>query len=203
MSNYSPISRLLATLALAGFLVALVVIAIVSASSGGGGETTTTSAARTTAPRRPARPTTTAPARPKTEPVKLTGTGAYDPEGDGRENDDLAPLAVDRKLATFWKTEHYLRGFNKSGVGLVLDAGRRRRISKVVVFTDAPGASAVIELGDAATGPFDPASAERTLNGRTAFPLTRGAAGRFVVVWITAVPEPAGEAHVNEVRATG
>ena len=202
MSNRASISRLLAGLALAGFLVALVVIAIESASSGGG-ETTTTLARRPTVPSRPPRRTTTAPARPKLTPVRLTGVGAYDPEGDGRENDDLARLAVDGKLATFWKTEHYLRGFSKSGVGLVLDAGRRLRISKVVVYTDAPGASALIELGDAVAGPFDPVSAERSLNGRTAFPLTRGAAGRYVVVWITAVPEPAGEAHVNEVRATG
>ena len=203
MRNHSPMSRLLAGIALVGFFVALVAIAIESGSSGDGGELATTSVARTTVPRRPARPTTTAPARPKTAPVKLTGTGAYDPEGDGRENDDLASLAIDGRAATFWKTEHYLRGFSKSGVGLVLDSGRRRRISKVVVFTDAPGASALIELGDAPTGPFDPASAERALNGRTAYPLARGAAGRYVVVWITAVPEPAGEAHVNEVRATG
>jgi hypothetical protein len=193
-------SRVLATIALAAFLVAMVAIAVVSVTSGGG-TTTTTPTARATVESRPAKPATTAAAPPKAAPVRLTGAGAYDPEGDGHENDDLAPLAVDGNLSTFWKTEHYLHAFRKSGVGLLLDAGRRRPISKIVVDTDAPGASARIELGDNPAGPFDPASAERPVNGRTAFPLAKGSAGRYVMVWITAVPEPAGEAHVTEVRA--
>ncbi len=193
-------SRLAAGLALAAFFVAMAVIAIVSRSSGGGGATTTTT--RTVPPP----PTTTAaraPAPPKPAAIRLTGVGAYDPQGDQHENDSLAPLAVDGNPSTFWKTEHYLHGFHKTGVGLVLDAGRRRPIAKVVVVTDGPGASALIQLGDSPTGPFHPASAERALNGRTAFPLAKGSAGRYVVVWITAVPEPAGEAHVAEVRAFG
>ena len=193
-------SRMAAGIALAAFLVAMLVIVVVSATSGGGGSTTTT-AARTTTQVSTTQPTTTAATPAKTTPVELTGAGAYDPEGDRHENDDLAPLAVDGDASTFWKTEHYLHGFSKTGVGLLLDAGRRRPLSKVVVVTDAAGASARIELGDSATGPFDPVSVERPLNGRTAFPLTRGAAGRYVVVWVTAVPQAAGEAHITEVRA--
>jgi hypothetical protein len=196
-------SRLLAATALAAFLGAILVIALVSATSGSNGGGTTATASTTRRPTRPATTTKPAPPKPTAKPIHLTGVGAYDPEGDRRENDDLARLAVDGNPATFWKTEHYLHGFNKSGVGLLLDAGRRRRISKVVVVTDGPGASARIELGDDAAGPFDPASAERRLNGTTAFPLARRAVGRYVVVWITAVPEPAGEAHVVEVRAVG
>ncbi len=189
-------SRLLAGIALAAFLVAILAIAVVSSTSGGHSATTTS----TTVAAAPTRPATTAPA-PKPRAVALTGAGAYDPEGDGHENDALAPLAVDGQPATFWKTEHYLHGFNKSGVGLLLDAGSRRRLSKVLVSTDGPGASAQIELGDAPTGPFRRVSADRPLNGTTAFPLTKGAAGRYLVIWVTAVPEPAGEAHVTEVRA--
>ncbi len=192
-------SRVLAATALAAFLAAMVVIAVVSATSGGGGKSTTTTAAP---PATSASPPTTTVSKPKPKPIALTGVGAYDPEGDRHENDDLARLAVDGNPSTYWKTEHYRHAFSKSGVGLVLDAGRRRSISKVVVVTDSPGASARIELGDNAAGPFDPASAERPLNGTTAFPLTKGAAGRYVVVWVTAIPEPAGEAHIAEVRAT-
>jgi hypothetical protein len=196
-------SRVLAAIALAAFLVAMVVIGFESVTSGDdGGQTTATTTTRQR-PKPSKRPTTTPSAARKPHPIELTGAGAYDPEGDQHENDDLAPLAVDHNLSTFWKTEHYLRGFSKSGVGLLLDAGRRRPISKVVVFTDGPGASARIELGNAPTGPFDPASAERKLNGRTAFPLKKGAAGRYVVVWVTALPTPANEAHITEVRAQG
>ena len=194
-------SRLLAGIALAGFLAAGLIIAVVSATSGGDGGRTTTAAPRTTVRTQTAQPTTTATTR-KTSAIKLTGSGAYDPYGDRHENDDLAPLAVDGDATTFWKSEHYRNGFGKPGVGLLLDAGRRRSISKiVVVVADAPGASARIDLGDSPNGPFDPASAERKLNGTTAFPLKNGAAGRYIVVWLTGIPEPAGEAHIAEVRA--
>ena len=72
--------------------------------------------------------TTTKPAagRPKAAPfVKLSAAGAFDPEGDGRERDEEAQLAVDGRQETFWRTERYARFF-KSGVGLVLDAGPAR-----------------------------------------------------------------------------
>jgi hypothetical protein len=180
----------------------MLAIAIASATSGGGSGSS--SRAKLTTPttrQKPSRPARTVP-RPVPRPLKLTAVGAYDPEGDRRENDELARLAVDGNPSTFWKTEHYLHGFNKTGVGLVLDAGRRQKLSKMVVVTDRPGASARIELGDDPAGTFDPASIERTLNGRTAFPLANGAAGRYVVVWVTGVPEPAGEAHITEVRAS-
>jgi hypothetical protein len=189
-----------AGIALAAFLVAMLAVVIVSATSGDGGGTTTTTA-RTTTQTRTSTPTTTEAAPTPAKPVKLTGAGAYDPEGDRHENDNLASLAADHTSSTFWRTEHYRNGFTKTGVGLLLDAGRRRRLTKVVVDTDTPGAAARIELGDDPDGPFNPVSVERPLNGRTAFPLTRRAAGRYVVVWITAVPEPSGEAHVTEVRA--
>jgi hypothetical protein len=133
--------------------------------------------------------------------VKLAAVGAYDPEGDRHENDDLAPLAVDGDPSTFWKTEHYNHGFFKQGVGLVLDAGRRRALSRVSVSTDGGGSSAQIELGDSAAGPFHPVSADRPLTGTTTFPLRKGAAGRYVVIWITALPQAVGEVHITEVRA--
>jgi hypothetical protein len=194
-------SRMAAGIALAAFLIAMLAVVIVSATSGDEGGTTTTTTARTTTRTRTTTPTTTKAAPAPAKAVKLTGAGAYDPEGDRHENDNLASLAVDGNPSTFWKTEHYRNGFTKTGVGLLLDAGRRRHLTKVVVDTDSPGAAARIELGDDPAGPFNPVSVERPLNGRTAFPLTRGAAGRYVVVWVTAVPEPGGEAHVAEVRA--
>jgi hypothetical protein len=184
--------------ALAAFLVAMIVIVIASATSGGGSSSKPT----TTAPPTVTRPTTTAPPpRPKQVAVKLTGTGAYDPEGDGHENDDLAPLAVDGDRTTFWKTEHYKRFFKK-GVGLVLDAGRSLGLSHVVVETDGRGSSAQIQLGNNPAGPFHAVSANRPLTGTTTYTLTKGAAGRYIVIWITALPQALGEAHITQVRAS-
>lgn len=190
-------NRLLAGGALAVFIAAMIAIAIGSATSGGGGSRPTAVAQTTIATTEPA---TTASTPPRASPVKLTGSGAYDPEGDGHENNDLAPLAVDGNPATFWKTEHY-NSFRKTGVGLLLDAGQRRTFSRVLVGTDGDGSSAQIELGDDAAGLFHTVSTDRPLIGTTTFTLTKGAAGRYVVIWITSLPQTIGEAHITEVRA--
>jgi hypothetical protein len=194
-------NRLVAGAALSAFLVAMLAIAITSATSGGGSSPAGTATGATNTAAQPTRPATTV-SRPRTVPVKLTAVGAYDPEGDGRENDDLAPLAVDGNPSTFWKTEHYTSGFFKKGVGLVLDAGRRTAISRVTVSTDGSGSSAQIQLGDSSAGPFHAVSADRPLTGTTKFPLAKGAAGRYLVIWVTALPQALGEVHITEVRAT-
>ncbi len=141
------------------------------------------------------------PARPRlAQFVKLAAAGAYDPEGDGRERDEEASLAVDGRPATFWRTERYSRFF-KTGVGLVLDAGRRVRVEQVVVDTPTPGIRAAIRLGNAPEGPFATASPARTLTARTRFPVAKRP-GRYVVVWVTSVPpESAGEISEVRVRA--
>lgn len=191
-------NRLVAAGALAAFFVALLVIVLMSAG-GGKKETTTVSPATTRAVTTRATTTTAAPANPR---VKLSAVGAYDPEGDGHENDDLAPLAVDGDPTTFWKTEHY-HSFGKTGVGLVLDAGRPRPLARVLVSTDSTGAAAEIEVGNNPNGPFHLVTAVKPLTGTTNFKLAAGTKGRYVVVWITSLPAAAGEAHVTEVRAFG
>jgi hypothetical protein len=129
--------------------------------------------------------------------VKLTAAGAFDPEGDGHERDEEASLAVDGNESTFWRTERYSRFF-KTGVGLVLDAGRPVRVRQVVVDSGTPGVRAEIRLGSARAGPFTRVSAAKTLTARTTFPVA-GGAGRYVVVWVTGLPpESAGE--IAEVR---
>ena len=199
ISHTEPVNRFLAAAALAAFIGALAAIAI--SSSGGGDKHAATTIAQTTT-RATTRPTTTA-SQPLAQAVKLSAVGAYDPEGDGHENDDLATLAVDADPATFWKTEHYTKGFFKKGVGLVLDAGRPRTISKVIVSTDSAGSRALIQVGRNPNGPFRSVSAEQSLSGATTFTLAKGSAGRYVVVWITELPQAIGEAHVTEVRAVG
>jgi len=150
--------------------------------------------------------TTTRP-KPTTRPVararfvKLTAAGAFDPEGDGHERDEEVSLAVDGDRSTFWRTERYSRFF-KTGVGLVLDAGRRVRVRQVVVDSATPGVRAEIRIGSSRTGPFTRVSPAKTLAARTTFPVA-GRTGRYVVVWVTALPpESAGEVAEVRVRAT-
>ncbi len=170
---------------------------IVAASHGGGGSPTGTVAADSMPTQ--TKPKST-PKPPKTAKIALSGTGAYDPEGDRSENDADAPLAVDRNLATAWKSERYRSAFTKSGVGLVLDAGRPVKASRVVLLTDTPGYKAEIQVGDSATGPFTAVSDARQATGRTVFTL-RPRSARYVMIWITSMP-PGGVAAVSEVIAT-
>jgi len=133
--------------------------------------------------------------------VRLKAAGAFDPEGDGHERDEEAQLAVDGRQSTFWRTERYSRFF-KSGVGLVLDAGRRVRVQQVVVDSPTPGVRAEIRLGNSPAGPFARVSPAKTLTARTSFPVAKRP-GRYVVIWITALPpESAGEVAEVRVRAT-
>jgi putative peptidoglycan lipid II flippase len=194
-------TRLIAAGALAAFIAAMVAIALASLGSDGGGGGQTHTAGTTTRAVSRTHPTTTAPKPPA--PIKLVAVGPYDPPpGDGTENDSQVPNAVDGDQATFWSTEHYTHGFFKPGVGIVLDAGKRHGIARVLVGTDENGSRAEIQLADSPTGPYRVVSTDQALRaGTTAFALKRGATGRYVLVWLTALPSATGEGHINEVRA--
>ena len=189
--------RLLAAGALATFLVGLGVAVAV----GLGGEDPAVSASPTTTTstqRQP--PLRRSPSPPGARFVELTAAGAFDPEGDGRERDEDASLAVDGRRDTSWRTERY-SSFFKKGVGLVLDAGRRVRVEQVVVDSPTPGIQAEIRVGWAPRGPFATASPAKTLASRTRFPVARRPA-RYVVVWVVELPpESAGEISEVRVRA--
>jgi hypothetical protein len=185
--------RLLAGAALAVFLVGLG--AAVVQGLGDGESSTAATPPAALAP--PPPPSPVAPRRKPARFVPLTAAGAFDPEGDGRERDEDAPLAVDGRPDTFWRTERYSRFF-KQGVGLVLDARRRVRVEQVVVDSATPGIRAEIRLGDAREGPFTAAAPAVTLAARTRFAVAKRSA-RYVVVWVVALP-PGSAGEIAEVR---
>lgn len=192
---------MLAAVALAAFLAAMVVIALSSALSDGNGSAATTTATVTVSRETAPPPEATTVRRPPAR-VPLAPVGVYDPPpGDGHENDSAVPNAVDGDPSTVWSTEHYTNGFAKPGVGIVLDAGRRRAITRVVVGTELDGSRAEIMLGDTPGGPFRLVSKNRLLGRATTFDLRRAAAGRYLVVWITRLSPAVEEAHVTKVRA--
>ena len=130
-------------------------------------------------------------------PVRMQALADFDPQGDGTEHPETVSAATDRDTTTAWTTEEY-SSFEKSGVGLMLDAGSRVGLSRVVVVTDTPGFTATI-LGGSTRTDFVDVSEEQQLRRRTVFDVdTRGEPFRYYVVWIT---DPNGRAHVNEVRA--
>jgi hypothetical protein len=67
-------------------------------------------------------------------PVKVRSAAAFDPEGDGTENDADAKLAIDGDLTTEWTTVTYASrnlGGLKEGVGLQLDLGKDRSVGGI------------------------------------------------------------------------
>lgn len=139
---------------------------------------------------------------PALVPRRLVAVAAYDPDGDGHENDGAAAEATDGDPATAWSTEHYRSFAYKSGVGLVLDAGRPVKLARLVVVSDTPGFVAEVAAGSSPQGPFSPVSAGQAVGSTTAFALEESDAARYRMIWITSLgAESGGVAHVNEVRA--
>jgi eukaryotic-like serine/threonine-protein kinase len=138
-------------------------------------------------------------------PVQLHGLTTYDPRGDGSEGvlgRQTAPRATDGNPSTYWSTETYNTqdwGNLKSGLGLVLDAGRTVTLSKVTVATMTPGFVAQIEVGNT-PGSFAVDSSSQTVGSRTTFTLS-GKSGRYWMVWLSRLG-PLRTAHITEVRAT-
>jgi eukaryotic-like serine/threonine-protein kinase len=136
-------------------------------------------------------------------PVQLQGVGDYDPQGNGGEHSDTAPLATDGNPATSWTTETYGNqdfGGLKDGVGLVLDAGSSVKLAHLTVTTPTPGFVAEIQVGDSQCGPFTVDSSSQTVAAKTTFTLD-GTSGQYYVVWITKLP-PQDRAEISEVTAT-
>lgn len=187
-------TRLVAAGALIAFLGGLSVI-VLSGSRGNGIRVQTVPLATTETTPGP----TPAPA-PRVR-IAVTGVGAYDPDGDRSENDGEAVLATDGKPATAWKSERYRGTFSKTGVGLVVDAGKPVKASRAVVSSETPGYDAEIRVGDSPAGPFVAVSKTQVTRERTIFVL-RPRPARYLMVWITSMP-PGGAAAVNEITVTG
>jgi serine/threonine-protein kinase len=137
-----------------------------------------------------------------TGPIHLVASNAYDPEGDGQENDELVANATDGNPSTDWHTEHYHSaafGNLKSGVGLVLDAGTPVRPSSLTIESSTPGFQADIKAGASSNGPFDTVSSSMEVGSRTTFQLSVDPARRYFLVWITSLPADTLRAAVNEV----
>jgi serine/threonine-protein kinase len=141
---------------------------------------------------------------PPAQNVRLAGIGAFDPEGTGGpgEHDEEAKYATDNDPGTYWTTEDY-RSFTKSGVGLVLDAGRPVALSQLTITSDDPGFTARIRASASPTGGFQNVSDPEDVEDESAtFDVdTNGRSYRYYLVWLQ-LPRDGGRAHINGVRTT-
>jgi len=140
--------------------------------------------------------------------IRLRAVAAYDPPpGDGVEDNPRLSLATDGNPTTYWATEWYTNahfGNLKSGVGIVLDAGKPVHLATLTVQSDTPGFVATIKAGHSRTGPFQPVTPTQTIARRTTFRLRPGPASEYYLLWITELSPTTGpnyQAHINEVNA--
>lgn len=137
--------------------------------------------------------------------VPVVGITSFDPEGDGDERNDLAPLAVDGDPETQWTSHTYLSsgwGSLKSGTGLVLDLGEGATVSEVEIqlgdgdmgatlyLADSPGLEGATELG-----------ADEQAEGTWTVTPEAPATGQYLILWFDrAATTDAGEiAGVREI----
>ncbi len=135
----------------------------------------------------------------------------FDPLGDKEENPDQAPLAIDGLSETAWQTSTYFNsaalGGLKDGVGLILDLGGPREVDSLRLRFGGEPTSLVVyaaprkadevprsrrDLESVAT--VDAAGADASISLRS------GVVTRFVVVWLTSLPEVEPDRFRGEIR---
>ena len=182
---------------LAGIAVVVVLASIlgyfVSRSTGDGGEPG------------PGDPTSAVRALP------ISSVNDFDPQGDdGEENPGQVARVIDGNVRTGWRTTTYFSqaslGGLKDGVGVVLDLGGPRELSSlrlqlaggatsVEVYASSPGADVPRSLkGLRRIAVLDAAGPDASVS------LPAGLLTRYVVVWLTELPEVEPDNFRGEIR---
>ena len=126
----------------------------------------------------------------------------FDPfTSDGRENPEATSRAVDGNPDTAWSTDTYNTaafGGLKPGVGLWVDLGRARSVRSVDVTSPDSGWQGEIRLADRPADRLE-GWGRRVARGSGHFDV-KGRTGRYVLVWITALPEGSRKLRIAEIE---
>jgi serine/threonine protein kinase len=145
-------------------------------------------------------------------PVSDSTFNIYGSPAGNTENQITAPGAIDNSLSTAWSTSYYFNHPNfgglKPGTGLLIDMGKEVRLSQVEVLFNSKGSTtASIYLGNnpamstTALSNFTLVSPLVASSGDHKFPVSSQATGRYVLIWLTSLPQlpktPAGQSPSN------
>lgn len=156
-----------------------------------------------------------------TQALPIVGVTDFDPiqdRGNGTENPELAPFAIDGNPATSWQTLQYFNnprlGLLKPGVGLVVDLGSVRQVGAVKVSLGGDGTTVELRAAqESATTPPSSSATAYTLLGTDSqagseadFTLDQPVRTRYLLVWLTSLPSDGGNAYrgkISEIRVFG
>ena len=146
------------------------------------------------------------PSSAAAEPVAIAGVSDFDPEGDGTENPDSAPLAVDADPASAWRTVTYYDPLElqKAGVGLLVDLGSPKQVSAVSLsFVGSPTSFEVLAADDGSAAPtttegLTSVGGQKDAGPKAEVSLDQPVTTQYLVVWLTSLPR-AGGGYVGQV----
>ena len=151
--------------------------------------------------------------QPAGRPYAITAVTAFDPQGDGTENDEQLPALLDDDRATTWQTETYnnadFGGLTKQGVGFVLDLGQPQAVTGVRMVAESAGLNYEVRVAaEPISLPFHGAKLS-SVSGAGARSRVTGdepVEGRYVLVLISApLPQQTGgyRAALSDVAVLG
>ncbi len=144
--------------------------------------------------------------------LELTAAHAFDPDGDGHENDELAANVLDGDPTTSWRTESYNdRDITrlKPGVGIVVTLDAPATLEGLEVDSPTNDWRALVYVADSPAtdlnGWGEPVAVTEGLAAGTNTVDLAGAEGGAVLLWIVDRGDAAGRAaaEVQEIRVFG
>ena len=148
-----------------------------------------------------AAPKPSSAAAPVAAPVTIVGASQYDPENGGAQPSQTAVLAYDGNPQTAWRSSKWYAtpdfgGFQKQGLGLMLDLGKVTDVHKVAFTTVGASDLTVYVAGQPQIKGATPIGAVTGLNGNAvvAVPDNGAVKGQYVFLFFTKLG-PDGEGH--------
>ncbi|WP_454084521.1 hypothetical protein [Georgenia sp. Marseille-Q6866] len=124
------------------------------------------------------------------EPPAVASLAPLDPEGDGAENPELTPQALDGDSDTYWRSRSYVdpQYGMKSGIGLHVELEEAALVSSVTM--DLMGEGGNVEIR--ATSPDEPTEGDVLASGEmgpdTTFAFDEPVETDSIVLWFTSLP---------------
>ena len=143
------------------------------------------------------------------EPLAILKVEAYDPEGDGEENNNLTPKVYDGDNGTGWFSENYRSdtfGGLKKGLGVIVDLGPNKKPQTIELNIPHPSDIEVYVGPDNRLEGATKIGEKADADGTVKFDVPADVSGQYIVVWFTKLTPDDNDkrrAWLDEVVVTG